>query len=197
MKGLLFFVPLAVMFVVGMFSMAGLTASPTFSEEYLDRYGLNGAWYDEDGHITCYENGTAYDEAGQLVQVFALYEEYQWINETSPIVSLGWVVDQTAGVERSILFDVTATSIGFFAIVAALVALGIIAGVRLLDSGLSGFSVKIIVMAAAFGGLWTVMSGMSVDLLTSIPIFGNILFFGLTLVYTIGSVFMLSGGGED
>lgn len=83
------------------------------------------------------------------------------------------------------VFDINMLT-GLTALIIGLVALGVVAGIHVLGSGLSEYSVKIIHAASVYYGLWGVFSALSITVFTSIPLFGVFLWFILTVVYTLG-----------
>jgi len=82
---------------------------------------------------------------------------------------------------------------GLVAIIISAIALGLI-GLKVLGSGLNPTSVKIIWNGIVFYGLWLIFSVMSYNAIVSIPIFGVILWFLITFVYSLG-VFGKMGSG--
>lgn len=82
----------------------------------------------------------------------------------------------------SLNFDMT---IGLIVIVLSAIALGLI-GLNVLGSGLSDRSVKIIWNGIVFYGLWAVFSIMGYNSIASIPYFGALVWFSLTLFYSLG-----------
>lgn len=75
---------------------------------------------------------------------------------------------------------------GLIALIIGLVSVSVIAGIRILDSGLSEHSVKLIYNATVYYGLWGVFSSLSFTLFLLIPIFGALIWLGLTLIYSLG-----------
>jgi len=86
--------------------------------------------------------------------------------------------------EGSLSLDFTMTT-GIVAIIISAIALGLI-GIHILGSGLSDFSVKIIWNGIVFYGLWTIFSVLALTAIIAIPIFGVLLWFFLTLFYSLG-----------
>lgn len=76
-------------------------------------------------------------------------------------------------------------TIGLIVIIVSAIVLGLI-GIKVLGSGLSDTSVKIIWNGLVYYGLWGIFSVFGVDALTSIPIFGLFTWFLLTFIYTLG-----------
>lgn len=82
----------------------------------------------------------------------------------------------------SLDFDMT---VGLIGIVVSAIALGLI-GLNFVGSGLSDRSVKIIWNGIVFYGLWTIFSILAFNPIALIPIFGVLLWFILTMVYSLG-----------
>lgn len=83
-------------------------------------------------------------------------------------------------------------TVGIVATIAGAIALGLI-GLKFLGSGLSDFSVKIIWNGIVYYGLWLIFSVLGYNVLVSIPFLGVLLWFFLTLIYSLG-VFGKMGG---
>jgi hypothetical protein len=86
---------------------------------------------------------------------------------------------------------------GLIILIIVFVTVGVLAGIRILGSGLSSYSVQLIHKATVYYGLWSIFSAFSITSFTIIPIFGLFIWFGLTLIYTIGFFQTLNGGTED
>ena len=102
-------------------------------------------------------------------------EESKYIKETS-----------------SAVFDINMTT-GIIALIIGLVAVGVIAGIRILGSGLSEYSVKLIHKSTVYYGLWGIFSAFSFVAFESIPFFGLFIWLGLTLIYSLGFFKTLEG----
>jgi hypothetical protein len=68
-------------------------------------------------------------------------------------------------------------------------------GITILSSGLSDASVRNITFIIAYGGLWGILSGLSVSLIKSIEVYGGILYISLTVMYVAGVLQKLTSGG--
>lgn len=79
---------------------------------------------------------------------------------------------------------------GFLALLIVFVAIGAIAGIHFLGSGLSDSSINIIYKSAFYYTLWGVFSVLGLGVgdygLSSIPIFGTVIYIVFTLMYIIG-----------
>ena len=76
---------------------------------------------------------------------------------------------------------------GFIVLIISIVVVGVLAGLRVLGSGLSEYSVKLIYNSTTYYGLWGIFSVLGFTLFSNIPYsFGLFFWFGLTLVYSLG-----------
>jgi len=75
---------------------------------------------------------------------------------------------------------------GIIALIIGLVAVGVVAGIRILGSGFSDYAVKLIHKSATYYGLWGVFSALSITTFLGIPYFGLFFWLGLTLLYSLG-----------
>jgi hypothetical protein len=87
--------------------------------------------------------------------------------------------------QTNAVFNIDMTT-GLIALIIVLVVVGVVAGIRVLGSGLSSYSVMLIHKSTVYYGLWGVFSAFSFGLFLGIPIFGVLIWFALTLVYSIG-----------
>lgn len=91
---------------------------------------------------------------------------------------------------------------GIIAIIIALMAVGAIAGIRVLGSGISDTSVKIIYNSVLFYAIWGILSvftlnGLDADGLLSIPFgVGIWIWFIMTLLYSLGIVQQINSTGS-
>lgn len=101
--------------------------------------------------------------------------------------------DQTAGdLPEDVFFEIDPI-IGAIVI---LLVIGIIAGIlgiQIVGSGLSDWSVRTGVMLLAYGGLWSLLTILSMDLIKSIEVFGVIIYISLTIGYVIGVIERIGG----
>lgn len=82
---------------------------------------------------------------------------------------------------------------GVIAIIVVMIAIGVIAGIQVLGSGLSDFSVSVIYKSVFFYSIWIIISAFGYDALGSIPIIGSIFYFILTLFYSLGVAQQIQG----
>lgn len=85
---------------------------------------------------------------------------------------------------------------GGIALIVTIATLGALIGIRVLGSGLSEASIKIIMTGAFYAGLWTLLSVISANLIFAIEGFGALIYTVLTLLYAIGVVSKFFGGEE-
>lgn len=85
---------------------------------------------------------------------------------------------------------------GVIAVVIVVMAIGVVAGITVLGSGLSDVSVSIIYKSVMFYTLWLLLSVFGLEGITTVPIFGWVFYFFLTLVYSLGVVQQIQGSGD-
>ena len=78
--------------------------------------------------------------------------------------------------------------IGAIVIIIAIVSVCIIIGFRILNSGLSDQSVKMVTMGITYVSLWAIFSALAYTLIVSIEIIGATIYIILTLMYVIGII---------
>lgn len=111
----------------------------------------------------------------------------QFANTTGTV---GEDTQTVAGYDLTAGFDVEN---GVLALIIGLIALGAVAGIQVVGSGLSDFSVSVIYKSIAFYAIWGLLSAFGLDALTAIPIFGWLLYFILTIVYSAGIIQQIGG----
>ncbi len=67
-------------------------------------------------------------------------------------------------------------------------------GIQFLASGLSPTSVRIFVLITGYIGIWAALSVLVFTLITSIQIFGSVIYITITIAYVIGVVQKISEG---
>ena len=119
-------------------------------------------------------------------------------NETTIVFSGNQTVDGVPSQYQTdttqAVFDINATA-GLIVLIVGLVAIGVIAGIRILGSGLSEHSVKLIYNATTYYGLWGIFSALSFVAFSSMWLMGLFLWLGLTIVYSLGFFETTHGGG--
>ena len=77
---------------------------------------------------------------------------------------------------------------GMLVIITVIITLASLVGIRVLASGLSDASVKVITVATAYGGIWSVLSVLSISMIKEISLFGSLIYITLTIAYVVGIV---------
>lgn len=77
---------------------------------------------------------------------------------------------------------------GIVAILLIAIAVGIVAGITVLGSGISEYSQSIIFVTTVYLAVWGLLSIGILDLTGQIPVVSNLLWIFLTLLYTLGVV---------
>ncbi len=80
------------------------------------------------------------------------------------------------------------------ALIVAIIVVATITGIQVLGSGLNANSAKIIILITGYIGIWTSLSIVAFNLITSIEIFGSIIYISITIAYSIGVLQNISGG---
>ena len=83
--------------------------------------------------------------------------------------------------------------IGAISIIIVVATVGAVIGIQILASGLSPESIRVLIMAIAYTGVWTVLSILAIPLIISIEIFGSLIYIVLTMGYVIGIIQKLGG----
>lgn len=87
--------------------------------------------------------------------------------------------------------------LGLTATIIVLIVLATAVGIQVLGSGLSPQTVRIIVIGTAYIGLWVLFSLLAEPLISSIEVFGGLIYITLTIGYIWGVIGKISGGGSD
>lgn len=85
---------------------------------------------------------------------------------------------------------------GMLLIMATIITVGGLIGIRFLGSGLSVFSQIIITKGLFYYGTWTILSILAYKLISELWIVGSFIYLILTAMYTFGFIQGLSGGDE-
>ena len=101
----------------------------------------------------------------------------------------------TIGLDSSTLFNIDPV-IGFTATIIVIVALASVLGIQLFGSGLSPATVRVMIIGISYTGIWIVFSLLGEPLISSIEIFGGLLYVTLTIGYVIGVVQKIASGGD-
>ncbi len=136
-----------------------------------------------------------------ILTLFSLILGENFIGATTNVI-----VDNTALVNGStttffvegqdVLFQIdTAVLLNSgIALIVAIIIVATITGIQVLGSGLNANSAKIIILITGYIGIWTSLSIVAFNLITSIEIFGSIIYISITIAYSIGVLQNISGG---
>ena len=108
---------------------------------------------------------------------------------------MGWNCPEEAG-------EGDAGTIGIDALTGAIVILVVIAtasallGIKVLGSGLSDDSVRVLITVTIYASIWTILSLLAIPLIYAIELFGTLLYVALTIGYVIGVMDKISGVGD-
>ena len=90
---------------------------------------------------------------------------------------------------------ITTMALGLVSLIIAFIVVGVVAGIRVLGSGLSDFSVQVIYKSIGFYSLWAMLSVLGLFALNLMPYsIGYMIYFVLTLIYTVGVLGQISSG---
>lgn len=117
-------------------------------------------------------SGIEYSQTGNLT-----------LNQTESTVST-----ETASVAISAV-----VASGVISLVVSSIALAVVSGINVLGSGLSDVSVEAIFKSASLYGLWCLFSVLALLMFLEVPVFGLLLYFVLTLFYSVGVVNSIGG----
>lgn len=97
--------------------------------------------------------------------------------------------------QQTVLFEIN-TTVFIVAGISLLITIGVVAGItgiQVLGSGISTASAKIIIMIAGYTGIWFSISAIAINLISSIMVFGSIIYIGITLMYVVGVLQKITG----
>lgn len=86
---------------------------------------------------------------------------------------------------------------GGIALIIALSVVGALIGIQFVGSGLNDSSVRIIMLAIFYGGLWAILSLLAYNLIVAIEVFGGMIYLVLTILYAVGVVQLYFGGVSE
>lgn len=184
--------------LVALLSLMGLgsTMLATNQTMYGTGYSNYDYWYDVNGHVVMFKNGTAYDEAGFMHVPSVGSTHPQWDNYSNVYD----MYDNPYGEDRSwvqIDFDIS-SSYGLIALIVGMMALVAVIGIKVFGTGEGEVSTMTILKGTAFLTLWGIFSAISLTLITQIPMsLGAILYFILTAMYCVGIIQSIGSGGTD
>jgi len=83
---------------------------------------------------------------------------------------------------------------GMIVIFFVVIAIAAIIGIQVLASGLSPESIRFIMNAILYFGIWSLLSAISAPLIFGIELFGTLIYITLTIGYVIGVIQKQTGG---
>lgn len=92
-------------------------------------------------------------------------------------------------------FDLS-SPLGLIAIFSVAIVAACFVGFTFLGSGLSEFSQNATMVSIVYLSLWAVLSAAMLTLIGEIPVFGTLIWLILTMMYMIGTVSDVIGGGD-
>lgn len=96
------------------------------------------------------------------------------------------------------VFQVAGSAI-IFSLIAVVISVGSLVGIRVLGSGISDTSVNVIIRCVVYFVTWSILSAVTYSFLTLLPFpFGEMIYATLTLLFAFGvflSIGSIGGGG--
>ena len=86
--------------------------------------------------------------------------------------------------------------LGFTLTIIVVVALASVLGITVLGSGLSPTTVRVMIIGITYAGIWIVFSILAEPLISSIEVFGTLIYVSLTIGYVYGVVQKIASGGD-
>ena len=95
---------------------------------------------------------------------------------------------------ENVLFyiDTSTLIVAGISLLTTLIIVATFTGIQVLGSGLSPSSVRTIILVTTYIGIWTALSVLAFNLINSIPIFGYVIYIGITVGYAIGVIEKIS-----
>jgi len=107
----------------------------------------------------------------------------------SATVESGWITDDAS------VFEID-PFIGMIAILLIIAIFSLVIGFNILASGFSDTGVKALSTGLLYTGLWAVLSVLAFPLFKDIKVFGTLIYVALTIIYVIGVIEKMYGGGR-
>lgn len=213
------YIPLALIAIIAIVNVLGLTSGSSFPMTVSLRGNENTIYYDSGGNPVCYANLTviigtqqlnAYprwvdipgthnlgiDNSSSMTDpnwsgiVYALYFD---TNGQSPVPFATEVV--YSGTAQH--FDI-GSSLGLITVTTILMGVGAVIGLHFFGTGESDISIGMVLKFTGFLMIWGVFSILSMNTLTLLPLaLGGTFYFGLTIVYVIGMVDSIGSSSGD
>ena len=83
---------------------------------------------------------------------------------------------------------------GLLVVITIITTVALVFGIQVVGSGLGDSTVRTITIITAFTGIYTVFSILAFNLITSIEVFGSLIYIGLTVMYVYGVAQKIAGG---
>lgn len=191
--------PLVMLVCLSFLSLLGLGTVTSGDTNVYGTGEILGYW-DINGHQVADANRTATGEPGTFYHVsdrtsphHGEYGRLYWRNGTTTEV---WTTPNGENVEDAEvgfnLFD----SLGLIIIITVTMAVSTIAGVKFFGTGIS--TAKELFLVTALVTIWGVFSAIGFSVIIQLPIgLGAGFYFFLTLLYCMGIVNQVGGGGDD
>lgn len=170
---------------------SNLTVNPDFPNP--DYYLLVQG--DNDGENTqyAYFTNSSYESSSFLYKLTAI--RYPLYTDENAVNQAYW---QQVGAIGDQSFKVNMYgSLGLIALVIALMAVALVAGLNIFGSGVNDSATNTIFMCTAWLAVWGVFSVLAFSLLALLGNWGIILYFVLTIVYTIGIIDSVGNSGGE
>lgn len=196
----LILIPLSVLITLSMLSMIGLGAGGELGQIGFGQSitGPDAILYTSTAHQTVYANGTAIGEEGRISDVDGVSGIAFWYN-TSYGTPFELYTDSACTIPAKII-DTSAplgggawtwegsmtSSLGLIALIVGLMIFLTVVGARFLTYGQSELGLSAIFKGTAFIAIWGVFSLLALPLMGDVPL--NILYFILTVIYTLGII---------
>lgn len=207
--------PLSILVLFSLLSLTGL-GSGILGGMTIGGDTTNAVYYDSAGRSVVYvSNLTAVSDTYLEVMPFYVFPD-TWAAFTNSTLEVAhwspYFLYYDNGAERPVKYEdlgktdsgvalsniSISSSLGIVALVIGIMALAAVVGLRIVGSGVSEESVSAIVKGSAFLALWAIFSVLSMDLIVlGADIFLPIVYFVLTLIYTLGVINQIGHPGDD
>lgn len=212
--------PLAVLTLIALLSSAGLGGeNADFAQgfHYQENFNPDGSpvvLYDTGGHAVCYYNFSAVDEAGTIVKVegadVAAWSNASWglvyplYYDTESAEPVGWEDVQNPiglGAGESLAANRgnfgLSTAMGLIAAISIAMGLIVLASIKIFGIGVGDFGLQTVFVIGLFITVWGVLSLLAYPTILLGGYYVYIIYFALTIGYTIGLIGTVSNGGNN
>lgn len=198
--------PLTILFIVAFLSLSGL-GSGNLNNMYVGGDPANAVYYDETGHALCYVANLSSVGVGEMGSIYNVNGAALWVNSTNVLgipTAYYFMYYDAAGSQGVLFQDLgrtnaggvgsisLGTTLGLIALVVGLMALVIVAGLRILGSGISETATTALWLGTGLMALWGVFSALALQLIILVEL-GPILYLALTLMYCLGIILSVKG----